>query len=126
MKTVKLFTLLNKNNESNVKYAGIRYLITKNYDYIIIPLYEDEKYPLGSYMRNNKFDENQYRFAFNSKDFLKNSFKECNFLLFEALDIFIYEITLLEDKIIKGFNQSIFKINDILTKNKILYNNFLS
>lgn len=125
MNTVKLFTLLNKENESNIKYAGIRYLITKNDDYIIVPLYEDKKYPLGNYMSNNKFDEDKYLFAFNSKDFLKNSFKERNFLLFEALDIYIYEITLLQDNIIKGFNQSIFNINNILTKDKILYKNFL-
>ena len=118
---IKLYTLLNKNNGPNLGYAGIRYqLIHKNMEPLQIVLYEDKDYPLGNYMHNNKIDKNnKYRFAFNSLEFLKKTYTENNFKLFDALGIFIYEVCVLEDKVIKGYNQSLFESESIIKMKRI-------
>ena len=117
---IKLYTLLNKNNGPNYKYAGIRYLLVhKEIEPLIVSLYEDKNYPLGIYIQNKNVDKDKYRFSFNSLDFLKQTYLEHNFKLFEALDIFIYEIYVPEDKVIKGYNQSLFEIESIIEKKKI-------
>jgi hypothetical protein len=118
---IKLYTLLNKNIGPNFGYAGIRYqLVYKNMEPLQIVLYEDKDYPLGTYMQNNKIDkDNKYRFAFNSLEFLKKTFTENNFKLFEALDIFVYEVCVPEDKVIEGYNQSLFENESIIEKKRI-------
>ena len=71
MNSLKLYTLLNKNNKPNYKYAGIRYiLVHKEKEPLIVSLYEDKNYPLGIYMQNNILDTDKYQFSFNSLDFL--------------------------------------------------------
>ena len=120
MNSLKLYTLLNKNNKPNYKYAGIRYiLVHKEKEPLIVSLYEDKNYPLGIYMQNNILDTDKYQFSFNSLDFLKQTYLEHNFKLFEVLDIFIYEIHVPEDKVIKGFKQSLFEIDSIIQKKRI-------
>ena len=119
---IKIYTLLNKNNNPNYKYAGIRYLLVHKdmEEPLIISLYEDKDYPLGIYMQNNNVDkDNKYRFAFNSLEYLKKNYTENNFKLFEALDIFIYEVSVPEDKVIKGYNQSLFENESIIEKKRI-------
>lgn len=50
-------------------------------------------------MQNNILDTDKYQFSFNSLDFLKQTYLEHNFKLFEVLDIFIYEIHVLKIKL---------------------------
>ena len=117
---MKLYTLLNNDNKPNYKYAGIRYLIVhQQKEPLIISLYEDKDYPLGNYMQHNIIDKDKYRFSFNSLEFLKQTYLEHNFKLFEALDIFIYEIYVPEDKLIKGFKQSLFESDSIIQKKRV-------